>query len=218
MADCGFLFLDEISEYSSATLNMLRQPAEDHYILRHRDGKIYRQPSRFILLAAANPCPCGLLYETEQSCSCRSYDLKRYRKKFSNPFYDRISLWTQMLRLKSNLLSASVEKSDFDFEDCRRKVRAARERQKERQGKEDEPFYYLNAVVKSDEPASLFLIDKKVLRTGERLAEELKLSIRSYQQLLRAARSIADLENEERVREEHLLEAFTYKRQKDEVK
>lgn len=221
LADRGFLFLDEISEYPASVLNMLRQPLEDHYVRRHRDGLIKTYPARFILLAAANPCPCGLLFEKDKSCSCREHELRRYQTKFSNPFFDRIHLYVEMQRADPQALASSLEKSDIDFSYYQKKVADARARQASRAAElkgitpEETDLSDLNGWLPSPELMQILNMKKSLLNTAEKLAENFKLSIRSYQQLLRVARTIADLEGEEAVREEHILEAFTYKKHRE---
>lgn len=212
LADRGILFLDEISEYSAATLNMLRQPLEDHFVRRHRDGRIVQYPARFILLAAANPCPCGLLFEKEQHCTCAAHELRRYEQKFANPFFDRIDLQTEMLRLETAKLSSSLRTADEDISSCRQKVMAARERQWDRQGGGRKDLNDLNGWIDTADLSAFLAAEPKILHLAEDLADSFKLSVRSYQKLLRVARTIADLAGEEKLGEEHLLEAFTYKR------
>lgn len=215
LADRGILFLDEISEYSANRLNLLRQPLEEHYLLRHRDGIIQKINTRFILLAASNPCPCGLCFEEGEQCSCSEYELLRYQKKFNNPFFDRIDLYVEMLRLDGLKLRRSVTEERFDFSADRKKVEVARTLQWERLGVNNKDLNMLNAWLPAARLKEILLMDQKVRRKAEDLAERFYLSIRGFHQLLRVSRTIADLEQSEKIKEEHVLEAFTYKKHRE---
>ncbi len=211
LADQGILFLDEISEYKNSVLNLLRQPLEDHELDRMRSGQQYKLPAKFILIAAANPCACGLYFERDQSCTCSDGDLQRYRQKFRNPFFDRIDLGVEMHRIPSEKLLNSLEANQQNPQDFREQVINARERQYRRQGHPEHSLLRLNGWLNPAEIGTYFAVDDALLKEAEQLAERLKLSIRSYQKLLRVARTIADLEDSAKIREEHILEAFSYR-------
>lgn len=211
LADQGILFLDEISEYSPNILNLLRQPLEEHVVQRTRSGQVLRLPARFILFAAANPCSCGLLFEKEQSCTCTDGGIQRYRQKFRNPFFDRIDLFVEMQRLSGDKLGGTLQERSADPERFRVQVQEARAIQHARQGLGQISLLRLNGWLPADELREQLHCSDEVLRQAEMLSDKLKLSIRSFQKLLRVARTIADLEACESVREEHVLEAFSYR-------
>lgn len=211
LADQGILFLDEISEFTAAKINQLRQPIEDHQVKLHQSGQVVTLPARFILIAAANGCKCGQFFEKEQVCTCSDGQIKQYRDKFRNPFYDRIDLYVEMLRLPSEELNRTLDPLEVNPLKYREQVRLARERQFERQGKGSKDLLRLNGWLPTSEINESFGISRKVLQTAETLADQLKLSIRSYQKLLRVSRTLADLADVTEVTTDHVIEAFSYK-------
>lgn len=212
LADKGILFLDEISEYAVPTLNMLRQPAEDHYVLRHRSGKILKIPSRFILFAAANPCPCGRLFEESPPCSCSDLALKRYKAKFENPFFERVDLHVEMLKPDTDKLRSILIDEPIDLSEQRKHLSEVRAFQWKRQGRGKKDMTRLNAWLPSGELRHNLKAPPAVYQAAEKLADQFSMSVRSFHQLLRAARTVADFAFEETLREEHVLEAFTFKK------
>ncbi len=211
LADRGILFLDEISEFTPTKINQLRQPLEDHQVMRQVAGQVVHLPARFILIAAANGCKCGMFFETEQTCSCSDGQIKQYQDKFRNPFFDRIDLYVEMLRLPSAALTSTLQREEVPVERYREEVLVARRRQFERQGQGGQDILRLNGWLPTSEMKDCFRMSDKVLQKAEMLADRLKLSIRSYQKLLRVSRTIADLAGQDWVTEDHVIEAFSYK-------
>jgi magnesium chelatase family protein len=202
LAHNGVLFLDELSEFARPTLDALRQPLEDGRvaIVRARHSAVY--PSRFMLAAATNPCPCGYAGE-EERCRCSEADLARHRRRMSGPLLDRVDLLVSMGRTAANQLGGEPAASSAR---AREQVIEARERQARRLREEG---VLVNAQM-----------DTRALRNhldldggGEQaLASALQrrlLSARGQHRALRVARTIADLEGSESVGSKHLLQALS---------
>ena len=213
LADGGILYLDEINQFPNPILDSLRKVLEEFTIERFINGKLIKQLCRFILIATCNPCKCGNLFERESTCICSDGDIRRYRSKLNTPFFDRISLFINLQNLNKEKLNLTMAKSDFNLSKYKEKVILAIERQRSRyEGLVEDGFNYNGRVDINELQKTLQLkADSKV--TFKNISETLNLSIRSYQSILRVARTIADLENSNFVLEEHILEALTYRRQ-----
>jgi magnesium chelatase family protein len=203
----GVLFLDELPEFDRRVLETLRQPLEDRSILLSRAGASILYPCDFSLVAAMNPCPCGHLGDRLKPCTCTLYDLRRYRRRISGPFLDRIDLFVEVPRLTPEELLNRPEGEDVAT--VRDRVLQARERQRERMKKE----------VKSSSNAQLdakkigeycVLVDdaKEFLRMA---IERFAMSARAYTRVLKVAKTVADLESQSVIRAEHLAEALQYR-------
>lgn len=212
LADHGILFIDEINFLSTQHLNILRPIIQDAEVRRTRDGVIQVLPANFILFSAANPCYCGNLFERAQNCSCSDGELKRYMEKFQNPFFDRIDLFVDMLRLEDGELHKTIIDNTFNILEEREKVLQCRKIQYERQANSQVDISKLNGRIPSNVMRETFEIKVNILMFAEALAESLRLSIRQFHKLLRVARTIADLEYVKHIEEEHILEAFSYRR------
>jgi magnesium chelatase family protein len=201
LAHNGVLFLDELSEFSRAALDALRQPLQDGRvaIVRAHHSAIY--PARFMLLAATNPCPCGYA-GVDERCRCSDAELARHRRRLSGPLLDRIDLLAPFEHYAAHDLDAPPTTSSRE---ARARVLAARERQAAR--------------LRSDRACTNAQMDSRMLRSqarlGERGEELLRsacergmLSARGRHRVLRVARTIADLDACERVRSEHVAEAL----------
>jgi magnesium chelatase family protein len=202
LAHNGVLFLDELSEFARPTLEALRQPLEDGRvaIVRARHSAVY--PSRFMLIAATNPCPCGYAGELER-CKCSEADLARHRRRLSGPLLDRIDLLVHMPRAMADRLGAQPSMTSAQ---ARAKVSEARERQARRlrddgvlvNAQMDSAM--LRRHVKLDEPSERMLASARERGT---------LSARGADRTLRVARTVADLAGEETVGAEHLSRALS---------
>jgi magnesium chelatase family protein len=197
LAHNGVLFLDELSEFARATLEALRQPLEDGRvaIARARHSALY--PTRFMLVAATNPCPCGYAGEGDR-CGCSEAELARHRRRLSGPLLDRIDLLVNLQREDAHAPGAAPSISSAE---AREQVIAARERQAARLAKD-------GIAVNAQMNGRLL---RRHARLGERSGEMLLsarqnglLSARGEQRVLRVARTIADLAGSARVRERDL--------------
>ncbi len=202
LAHHGVLFLDELPEFSRRVLEVLREPLESGQIVIARAREQVCYPARFQLIAAMNPCPCGYQGDTSRQCRCTPDQIRRYRDRLSGPLLDRIDLQVAVRRLPRGVLAEA--QSGTSSSDLRASVLRARERQRQRSGK-------LNAHLQGTE-----LIDATGLQRDDRqmledAVQRMGLSARAFDRLLKVARSIADLEDSERVERSALLEALQYR-------
>ncbi|MCF7936151.1 MAG: YifB family Mg chelatase-like AAA ATPase [Synergistales bacterium] len=207
LAHRGVLFLDEFPEFRRDLLEALRQPLEDGIISISRATGSVTYPCRVLLVAAANPCPCGYLGDPVQPCRCSPAELDRYGKRLSGPMLDRIDLQVTIPRLTPEEL-VSMEPSGESSAVVRERVEAARERQR-RRWKDD--GYSCNAEIPEK------LLRKRIaLGDGEQdflgdLARQFHLTGRGLSRILRLSRTIADLQCEDGLTATHLAEAVSYR-------
>ncbi len=208
LANKGILFLDEISLFPNDVINNLRASSESGLVERKLHGELVLQEARYILIATCNPCKCGNYFE-ESSCTCSDGDIVRYRQKFDNPFFDRISLFCNLLTLEKDKISETLAEREFDLSVYKTMVNRAREIQKLRFNTDQ---YVLNAWAPVDKIRNSLQCSRKNKTIFENIASTFKLSIRSYQNIWRLARTIADLDGSENIEENHIYEAFAYRR------
>lgn len=205
LAHGGVLFLDELAEFQKPVLEVLRQPLEERKIRITRSHGNYLFPSNFMLAAAMNPCPCGN-YPDLSKCNCTPGQIKQYLSRISQPFLDRIDICIETPRIPYDELRS--EKQTESSEIIRERVVKAREIQKAR--------YYGTEILTNS------MLSVKELDLYCRLGEEeaalmkkafssLSLTARTYHKILKVARTIADLDNMERISKDHLMEAIGYR-------
>jgi magnesium chelatase family protein len=202
-ADGGTLFLDELAEFSRDVLEALRQPLEDGHVAIVRTGRATTLPARFQLVAAMNPCPCGYAYAAPELCKCGDPLVERYQRRISGPLRDRIDLWVGMPRMPAQLLLEGPEPESSTVVGAR--IAVARERQLRRPGR------LLNARLPVRTLRRLAHLTPETTGTLVALAESERLSGRGTDRLLRVARTIADLADEEVVSIGHLEEAARWR-------
>lgn len=203
LAHRGVLFLDEFPEFSRDALEVLRQPLEDGVVTISRARASFTYPARFLLIAAMNPCPCGWYGDPGKPCSCTPTQRARYAGRISGPLLDRFDLVVEVPRLTPEELARVPEGESTTV--VRERVLAARERMKARQGK-------LNSELVGRalrQHAALSPSSEALLQAA---TKRLALTARSYDRILRVARTIADLVASEAIQEAHLAEALTYRR------
>ncbi len=203
----GVLFLDELPEFSKTTLEVLRQPIEDGYISLSRVNGSFVYPSKFMFVASMNPCPCGYYgTNTDHQCTCSPQEIRRYMNKISGPLLDRIDLIVETSAVAYDDL-VSKKESEGSHE-IRQRVEKARSVQLTR---------YKEANILSN--SELNPSDVKKYCQLENAAKDLisiaydrmKLSARGYNRILKVARTIADLEMSESIKEIHIAEALQYR-------
>jgi len=204
LAHRGVLFLDEFPEFHRDVLESLRQPIEEGEITVSRARHSLTFPARFTLVAASNPCPCGYYGDPDHECKCTNSQIRMYRRKLSGPLIDRIDLLITVPKVEYEKLIAPDEENCS--ERVRKRVIQAREIQKERFKRD-----------KTNSEMEIPEIKKycQVNLAGEDLLREAvnsgKLSARGYHRVLKVARTIADLENSEKISFQNISEALSYR-------
>ncbi len=210
----GVLFLDELNEFQRSTLEALRQPLEDGHVSISRSKGSVVYPSNAILVASANPCPCGYLNHSKKSCSCTQREVEKYRKKVSGPILDRVDIHIEVPDVETRKLSFSAEKesSREDSNEIRKRVEKAREIQKRRFEKEK---ILTNGEMKNRDIKRYSLIQKEAERLLTLASSKYLLSARSYFKVIKIARTIADIEEKREIEKNHIAEALQYKTNKE---
>jgi magnesium chelatase family protein len=209
LAHKGILFLDELPEFQKNALEALRQPLESGTISLARTKNSVTFPAKFTLVVAMNPCRCGYYGDTEKECKCTPYEVLMYQKKISGPLLDRIDLQVKVGRVKiEDLRKDSSQKARQGMSaSIKEKVERAREIQSQRFASKT---IRTNSEMSSRQVQELAKIDSEGQRFLETL-DKARLSPRGYYRLLKVARTIADLEEKEKVTPDHLAEAFGYR-------
>lgn len=203
LASHGILILDEMSEFKRTVLEALRQPLEDGIVSITRAMYRVEFKSDFLLVATSNPCPCGMYYEN--TCKCSSYEVEKYMKKLSGPILDRIDLKIEMKRLSEEELVN--EKKEESTEEIKIRVLKAREIQKERfRG------YKTNSKMSQREIKKYCAVNEEDKKFLVQALENLQISARAYDKILKISRTIADLAGEKNINRKHLLEAISFTR------
>ena len=205
LAHGGVLFLDELTEFKKSVLEVMRQPLEERSIQITRTYGNYRFPADFMLVAAMNPCPCGCYPDLER-CTCTPAQIQAYLGKISRPFLDRIDLCTETARVEYRDLTDTRQQEDSAR--IRERVCKVREVQAERYRGTDIAG---NAALKSGDLKRYCYLGAEENRLLERAFDIMNLTARAYHKVIRTARTIADLDGEERIREGHLKEALSYR-------
>ena len=207
LAHRGVLFLDEFPEFRRNVLEVMRQPLEDGHVAISRAAAACDFPSRFMLVAAMNPCPCGYADDPTKVCRCSQRQIAAYRGKISGPLLDRIDLQIALPPVPfRELLDAPQGESSSRIRD---RVIAARARQSARFA--DRSGIFCNADMRSRDLAEYCRLDRAGQDRMRGLLLELDLSARAYDRVLKVARTVADLAGSDDVREEHVLEASTWR-------
>ncbi len=208
LAHRGVLFLDELPEFGSRMLEMLRQPLEDRTVTLSRASGSVTFPANFMLVAAMNPCPCGHYGDPVKACTCSPGQIQRYQKRLSGPLLDRIDIYLDVPRVPYEKLSDN--RRGESSERVRERVMAARQRQHQRF--RDHPHCLVNADMGPTEVRAFCALDEAGERLMATAMKQLQFSARAYHRVLKLARTIADLAGSERIDATHLAEAIQYRR------
>ncbi|MCA9342608.1 YifB family Mg chelatase-like AAA ATPase [Candidatus Saccharibacteria bacterium] len=201
----GVLFFDELPEFNRSTLEALRQPLEDQVITVSRAKDTVVFPANFLLVATANPCPCGYL-GTHKTCECTSQQIVAYKKKLSGPILDRIDLFTDVENVEhATLLSKDLLQEPS--KDVAKRVKKARDFQSIRFKNKSKT----NNDMSSRDINHLLNLDPNGKTLMDSAAGRLELSPRSYMRSLKVARTIADLDGSNLVSTKHVSEALQYR-------
>ena len=204
----GVLFLDEFPEFSKAVLEVLRQPLEDHLVTINRVHGSYIFPASFLLCCAQNPCPCGYLGDETKECTCRPADIERYQRKISGPVSDRIDLQVYVPRVKYEDLHAT--EAEETSAQIRERVCAARNIQLKRLKRYG---VFCNAGMNHRQVERFCKLDSACNTLMENAFCKLGLSARSYDRILKVARTIADLEASDVILPSHIAEVIQLRTQ-----
>lgn len=206
----GILFLDELSEFKLHILELLKKPLSEKQINLARKNEQQLYPANFLLIAATNPCPCGYLFEKDNRCKCSLADLKRFKKKIQGSLLDRFQLVVVMNDLpQTELIKTAQTKiiEQTEIEKIQNQIRQAQVMQDER-CISNKISPERNALIKANRLAKFFQIVEQDLKSFNKLISGNSFSPRTYLAILRIARTIADLEESFRVKQEHLHEAL----------
>jgi magnesium chelatase family protein len=208
LAHRGILFLDEFPEFSSFTLESLRQPIEDKQVSISRVSGTLTFPANFMLVAAMNPCKCGWKGDNEKECICSQTQIENYNKKVSGPIMDRIDLQVTVPRVKIEDLGVDSEVPEISSQSIQLKIQKSRDIQLSR-------LKGLNIFCNAEIPQKDIEVFTKLTREGKELllnaAQKLHLSARSYFRLIRVSRSIADLDGSDEIKRSHIAESLQYR-------
>jgi magnesium chelatase family protein len=204
----GVLFLDELPEFTRHSLEVLRQPLEDGVISLSRVQASYTFPADFLLCCAQNPCPCGYLGDDVHGCTCSPSETERYKRKVSGPLLDRIDMQVHVPKVKLEELHDNHRKAE-DSATIRRRVCEARKIQKRRF---EDCGILCNGQMRHKEVEKYCKLDETSFLIMEQAFTRMGLSARSYDRILKIARTIADLAGSANIERLHLAEALQYKK------
>jgi magnesium chelatase family protein len=207
LAHNGVLFLDELPEFPRTVLEVMRQPLEDRIITISRAKFTVEYPANFMLVSSMNPCPCGYYNHPEKDCVCTPGNIQRYMNKISGPLLDRIDIHIEVVPVSYDELSNTKDSESSTV--IRERVMKARKIQSERYNNKDS--IYSNAQMSSRMIREYCQIDEAGKNLLKKAMENLGLSARAYDRILKVSRTIADLEGTQNIQSFHLAEAIQYR-------
>lgn len=207
LAHHGVLFLDELPEFSKHALEVMRQPLEDRIVNISRARYAVEFPANFMLIASMNPCPCGYYNHPSKDCTCGSEIVQRYLNKISGPLLDRIDLHIEILPIQFEEMRKQTtnESSQLIYE----RVIRARKIQENRFKKF--PLVRTNAMMDGGMIRDMCVLDSNSENRLKTAMNQLSLSARAYDRIIKVARTIADLADSNSIQSEHLSEAIAYR-------
>jgi len=206
LAHRGVLYLDELPEFGTRLLEMLRQPMEDKVVSISRSAGSLTYPANFILIGSMNPCPCGFASDPEKECTCSVAMVKTYQKKISGPLLDRIDIHVEVPRVPFEKLSD--KRTGEPSAAIRQRVETARTIQRERFAGTN---LHVNADMGPAEIRQFCQLDATSTNLLKAAMQQMKLSARAYHRVLKLARTIADLAGEDHIQTVHVAEAIQYR-------
>jgi len=200
----GVLFLDELPEFPRVVVEALRQPLEDGEIFISRAAQTARYPAAFILVATMNPCPCGWLGSNQKDCQCAPHEIARYRKRISGPIVDRIDIYLRVPAVSLTELRQTTSHQE-ELDRYRSLVAKTRRSSQKRNGG------VLNGQIKSRSINDLCAVTQDADDVLQRAADKFVITGRGYHKLLKVARTIADLADQEQISSAAISEALQYR-------
>jgi magnesium chelatase family protein len=206
LAHHGVLFLDELPEFNRKSLEVLRQPLESGHVTISRALTSTTFPASFILIASMNPCPCGYLGDSRHTCNCTPMQIERYMGRISGPLLDRIDLHIEVPAVPYQELSAASDGTSSAS--MREEVNRARQAQKLRFGQGSQRC---NSRMNSKQLRRYCVLDNEGQELLKKAMEDLGLSARAHDRILRMSRTIADLDGSDTIKQMHVSEAIGYR-------
>ena len=206
LAHTGVLFLDEMPEYKREVLETLRQPLEDGVITVARVENTVEYPANFTLIASMNPCPCGHYGSRDKECKCTPQVIHKYLNKLSGPLMDRIDMHIEVDSVTYDELNSEIfEESSASIKERVDKARGIQ------QSRYKDSGVYSNAKMNDQQVKKYCKISFESDKMLRYAFEQLNLSARAYNRILKVARTIADLDGSEEIKDEHVMEAISYR-------
>ncbi|OPZ64122.1 MAG: Competence protein ComM [Firmicutes bacterium ADurb.Bin506] len=205
LAHKGLLFLDEFAQFAPGVISALSEPMEKRNVRLIRGGSPVSFPADFILVASTNPCACGMRGHRSEECSCTPSILASHRRRLSGPTADRIDIWVDVPRREAAAVSGFEHGASTS--ELRKRIAAARARQAERYGRPGST----NSHATADALPQLLRRSSKAAAVARAAADRFHLSARGFHSVIKVARTVADLDGQADIGEEHVLEALGYR-------
>ena len=208
LAHNGVLFLDEFVEFQSSALQTLREPMEEKTITISRANGSISFPANFTLIAAMNPCPCGYYGDEKHTCRCSDIARKKYIAKLSGPILDRIDISIEVRGIDYDKM---ISKADGESSSSMRKIVSDARKIQEKRFRENGVKIFSNSSMGIKDIEKFCILDSKAKNMLNMAMQKFSMSARSYNKILKVARTIADIENKEVIEISHITEALQYR-------
>jgi magnesium chelatase family protein len=205
LAHHGVLFLDELAEFRKDVLEVLREPLEEKKVCIRRVYGRYDYPADFLLVAAFNPCPCGYLDHPKKSCQCSDVQIQRYKQKISGPLLDRIDIHVSVQDVSTEDTHTKAVESSSEI---LKRVEATRSFQKKRY---ENDLFSVNAQLTPTAITEYCVLEKQAESMLQKTVDLFGLSYRSYHKILKVSRTLADMEQSEKIQSLHIAQALQFR-------